>query len=45
MNQPRITSDIALWFFLDELKSCLKAVSDDKGHSHTLSVVRASISR
>jgi two-component system NtrC family sensor kinase len=39
MNQPRITSDIALWVFLDELKSCLKAVSDDK-RALTLSLRR-----
>jgi two-component system, NtrC family, sensor kinase len=31
MNDPRITSsDIALWAFLDELKSYLRAVSDDQ---------------
>jgi two-component system, NtrC family, sensor kinase len=39
MNEPRITSDIALWVFLDELKSCLKAVSDDK-RALTLSLRR-----
>jgi two-component system NtrC family sensor kinase len=31
MNEPRITQhDIALWIFLDELKSCLRAVREDR---------------
>jgi two-component system, NtrC family, sensor kinase len=31
MNEPRITPhDVALWIFLDELKSCLRAVREDR---------------
>ena len=31
MNQPHAAyTDISLWAFLDELKSCLRAASDDQ---------------
>ena len=40
MNQPRAAfTDISLWAFLDELKSCLRAVSDDQ-RAITLSLRR-----